>query len=258
MTRRGHADDIARIVVVFGLNHRPFTDRGLLVVTQEEDDVGVTSITAGNGLSGGTITDTGTIAIDTSVTVDKTTAQALTNKTISGSSNTLSDIGASSLAASSILVFDGAYAGKALAIAVGAGDYTTSVEVVPLADMTLTGMRVWWNSAAATTLRMKIYRQSDSSELASVDVAASGAAVYTGTFSSPVSLSLGTYYFVSVRDTSGTSFTGSLGVSGPAAPAIIGNSLLGFASYYKAGAGCPDTLGSGSALYPIAPIYTVP
>jgi trimeric autotransporter adhesin len=42
----------------------------------------VTSITAGTGLSGGTITTTGTIAIDTATTVDKTTAQTLTNKTL--------------------------------------------------------------------------------------------------------------------------------------------------------------------------------
>lgn len=42
----------------------------------------VTSITAGTGLSGGTITSTGTVAIDTAVTVDKTTAQTLTNKTL--------------------------------------------------------------------------------------------------------------------------------------------------------------------------------
>mgnify|MGYP006401145509 CR=1 FL=1 len=42
----------------------------------------VTSVTAGTGLSGGTITASGTIAIDTATTVDKTTAQTLTNKTL--------------------------------------------------------------------------------------------------------------------------------------------------------------------------------
>jgi len=42
----------------------------------------VTSITAGTGLSGGTITATGTIAIDTATTVDVSTAQTLTNKTL--------------------------------------------------------------------------------------------------------------------------------------------------------------------------------
>jgi hypothetical protein len=42
----------------------------------------VTSITAGTGLSGGTITSSGTIAIDTATTADLTTAQTLTNKTL--------------------------------------------------------------------------------------------------------------------------------------------------------------------------------
>ena len=42
----------------------------------------VTSITAGTGLSGGTISSSGTIAIDTATTVDVSTAQTLTNKTL--------------------------------------------------------------------------------------------------------------------------------------------------------------------------------
>ena len=42
----------------------------------------VTSIVAGTGLSGGTITGSGTIAIDTATTVDLSTAQTLTNKTL--------------------------------------------------------------------------------------------------------------------------------------------------------------------------------
>lgn len=42
----------------------------------------VTSITAGTGLSGGTITGTGTISINTATTVDVSTSQTLTNKTL--------------------------------------------------------------------------------------------------------------------------------------------------------------------------------
>lgn len=52
----------------------------------------VTSITAGTGLSGGAITSSGTIAIDTATTADLTTAQTLTNKTISASNNTLTGV----------------------------------------------------------------------------------------------------------------------------------------------------------------------
>ena len=52
----------------------------------------VTSITAGTGLSGGTISSSGTIAIDTATTVDVSTAQTLTNKTLTSPViNALSD-----------------------------------------------------------------------------------------------------------------------------------------------------------------------
>jgi hypothetical protein len=61
----------------------------------------VSSITAGTGLSGGTITTTGTIAIDSTVATTSGT-QTFTNKTISGASNTLTNIGNASLTNSSI------------------------------------------------------------------------------------------------------------------------------------------------------------
>ena len=64
---------------------------------------GVTSITTGTGLTGGPITTTGTISIDSTV-VTLTGTQTLTNKTISGASNTLSNIGNGSLTNSSITI----------------------------------------------------------------------------------------------------------------------------------------------------------
>ena len=64
----------------------------------------IDGVTAGTGLSGGGSSGTVTLSIDTTTTVDVSTAQTLTNKTISGSSNTLSNIGNSSLTNSSITI----------------------------------------------------------------------------------------------------------------------------------------------------------
>lgn len=65
----------------------------------------ISAVTSGTGI---TVTNgTGpipTIAIDTATTVDLNTAQTLTNKTISGSSNTISNIANGSLTNSSITV----------------------------------------------------------------------------------------------------------------------------------------------------------
>ena len=64
----------------------------------------ISGVTAGTGLSGGGASGDVTLSINTAVTVDKTTAQTLTNKTMSGASNTFSNIGNSSLTNSSITV----------------------------------------------------------------------------------------------------------------------------------------------------------
>ena len=65
---------------------------------------GVTSVATGTGLTGGPITTTGTISIDTTVVATLNNTMTLTNKTISGATNTLTNIANSSLTNSSVTV----------------------------------------------------------------------------------------------------------------------------------------------------------
>jgi len=64
----------------------------------------VTQINTGTGLSGGPITTSGTISIDTGVVVTLSDTQTLTNKTISASTNSLSNIPNASLVNSSVTI----------------------------------------------------------------------------------------------------------------------------------------------------------
>jgi hypothetical protein len=73
---------------------------GTTAISYVQFNAGQTVI-AGNGL---TESSPGTLAIDTAVTADVSTSQTFTNKTISGSSNTLSNIGNSSLTNSKVTI----------------------------------------------------------------------------------------------------------------------------------------------------------
>lgn len=64
----------------------------------------VTRIDTGTGLSGGPITSTGTISIDTGVVVTLSDVQTLTNKTISASTNSLSNIPNAALVNNSVTI----------------------------------------------------------------------------------------------------------------------------------------------------------
>ena len=104
---------------------------------------GVTSIATGTGLTGGPITSTGTISIDSTV-VTLTDTQTLTNKTISGANNTLSNIANASLTNSAITING---------TSVSLGGSTTVTAAAPFALTMGTGLSgTSYNGSAAVTV----------------------------------------------------------------------------------------------------------
>jgi hypothetical protein len=112
----------------------------------------VTSITAGTGLSGGAITSSGTIAIDTATTVDKTTAQTLTNKTLT-SPKINEDVAVTSTA-TELNLLDGVSGLVQADLTKLAAIDSTAAEIDTL-DGLSRGSIIYGNASAATTVLTK-------------------------------------------------------------------------------------------------------
>jgi hypothetical protein len=112
----------------------------------------VTSITAGTGLSGGAITSSGTIAIDTATTVDKTTAQTLTNKTLT-SPKINEDVAVTSTA-TELNLLDGV-SGLVQADLTKLAAIDASAAEIDTLDGLSRGSIIYGNASAATTVLTK-------------------------------------------------------------------------------------------------------
>lgn len=235
--RRGHADDIGRVVVVLG-DGRAFTNRGALVeVGSEEDEV---AYTAGNGL-----TLSGTeFSINTAVTVDKTTSQTLTSKTISQDSNTL--------ALTPRLAFSEVELGEVATISTDPSNYTVGTVFLPIRkSMSCTGMRFYWDGAASKTIKCSLW-DTAGTRLQTVNVAATTAGIYTATWSAAETLTAFTNYRVSTWVNDGSKYlyitaanisaeTATLMLIGDMNTKIIGHGLYRYTGCYAAGDAHPST-----------------
>jgi hypothetical protein len=85
---------IAVGAAVLSINSGNITDTRVLVTTNIPESGDISSVTAGNGLSGGGSSGAVTLSINTAITADLSTAQTLTNKTLTAPIiSTISNVG---------------------------------------------------------------------------------------------------------------------------------------------------------------------
>lgn len=141
------------------------------------------------------------------------------------------------------------------------GDFTTGQSFVPRrVGQTCTGIRVYWNSATATTLTLSLYPTGGGGVLASGTLASSSAGYKSVTFGSAVSLNKNFSYVAAVYS-SAFGQAPALAPSGkPTQPALaLGDkfrdiAILGW-GYYQTGNASPSLV-YANAFYAVEPLIS--
>jgi len=142
-----------------------------------------------------------------------------------------------------------------------AGDYTTGQAFVPRrTSQTCTGIRVYWNSATATTLKLALYPTGGGAALASVNVSSSSAGFKTGTFASAVNLTKSSSYVAAVYSSAGGQAPELAPGGKPTAAALaLGDKFRDFAilgwGYYQTGDASPSQVYTNN-FYAVEPIIS--
>lgn len=199
--------------------------KGIITAASNGTNNYVSLINTGLGLTGGPITSSGTISIDPAVTATLTDIQTLTNKTISGANNTLTNIGNASLTNSSV-TYNGVTvalgssgtitAANPFSLSTGTGltggPYNGSSAVTITIDSTvatLSGTQSFTNktinaSLNAVTNIPNASLDNSTITINSTPISLGGTATITATVANPLTIGTGL---------SGTSFNGSTAVT---------------------------------------------
>lgn len=113
-----------------------------------------------------------------------------------------------------------------------AGSYTVGATYVFTRRVTITGIRFAWAGSASTTVRASLYRGTDGTKLATVDVGVSAGGIYVATFASPhliAASDVAQYLACTIWQTAGSIYslyTGGVGEAGVSAPFSVARSAL--------------------------------
>lgn len=155
------------------------------------------------------------------------------------------------------LVYNPAHVGAAMNTAGGSGSFSMGNNILPFVNMTLHGIIFFWNNAGSGPVRCKAWTYSGAA-LASVDEPVSGPGLYTGTFASPIPLTAGVNYPISIWDTTGASYASLISSGVPISPQIIGQDLYLNQIFYASGDANPSLGTATTGLFAIAPVVSIP